>query len=500
MIRRWGRKGKWFSNVKKALSPDSTEKKDQKSNKSKKRWFGKQQLDLDSTSLENVTMQSPPPQPEEVKLIETTNEENQQAYSVPAVTAAVAEHAPITAQTSTEVFQQTKVNKYVGKSKEEVAAIKIQTAFRGYMARRALRALRGLFRLKSLMEGPTIKRQATHTLRCMQTLARVQSQIHTRRIRMSEENQALQRQLLHAKELEKLAVIMDFFSIFAMVMNLLKALWDFIGEEWDDSLQSKEQIEANMLNKFEAAVRRERALAYSFSHQQAWKNSSRPVNPMFMSGNPSWGWSWLERWMAAHPWESQSMTEKELNNDHSSVKSASPSITGGDISKSYARYQLNSDKLIPRESERPTKTTSLQLPSTPNKPAASTVARKLKSASPRSSIGGVDDESRSVASVQSDRSRRHSIAGSSVRDDGSLGSSPALPSYMVPTKSARAKSRSQNPSAAEMNGTPEKEKGSTGSAKKRLSYPPSPAKARRYSGPPKLESSLKEENSVAAGD
>ncbi|KAJ6742585.1 IQ-DOMAIN 5-RELATED [Salix viminalis] len=361
-----GRKGKWFSNVKKALSPDSTEKKDQKSNKSKKKWFGKQQLDLDSTSLENATMQSPPPQPEEVKLIETTNEENQHAYSVPVVTAAVAEHAPITAQTSTEVFQQTKVNKYVGKSKEEVAAIKIQTAFRGYMARRALRALRGLFRLKSLMEGPTIKRQATHTLRCMQTLARVQSQIHTRRIRMSEENQALQRQLLHAKELESLQ----------------------IGEEWDDSLQSKEQIEANMLNKFEAAVRRERALAYSFSHQQAWKNSSRPVNPMFMSGNPSWGWSWLERWMAAHPWESQSIDGRK-----------------------------NSIMTTHLESERPTKTTNLLLPSTPNKPAASTAARKLKSASPRSSIGGVDDESRSVTSVQSDRSRRHSIAGSSVRDD-----------------------------------------------------------------------------------
>ncbi|KAI5584985.1 hypothetical protein BDE02_06G117700 [Populus trichocarpa] len=476
-----GRKGKWFSSVKKALSPDSKEKKDQKSNKSKKKWFGKQQLDSDSTSLENVTMRSPPPpQPDEVKLIETTNEENQHTYSVPVVTAAVAEHAPITVQTTTEVFQPTKVNKYAGKSKEEVAAIKIQTAFRGYMARRALRALRGLFRLKSLMEGPTIKRQATHTLHCMQTLARVQSQIHTRRIRMSEENQALQRQLLHehAKEFESLQ----------------------IGEEWDDSLQSKEQIEAKMLNKFEAAVRRERALAYSFSHQQAWKISSRAVNPMFMSGNPSWGWSWLERWMAAHPWESRSMTEKELNNDHSSLKSASRSITGGDISKSYARYQLNSDKLTPRESERPTKTANLQFQSTPNKPAASTVARKLKSASPRSGIGGLDDESKSVVSVQSDHSRRHSIAGSFVRDDESLGSSPPLPSYMVPTESARAKSRLQNPLGAEMNGTPEKEKGSLGSAKKRLSYPPSPAKARRYSGPPKLESSLKAENSEAAGE
>lgn len=472
-----GRKGKWFSSVKKALSPDPKEKTDQKS---KKKWFGKQQLDSDSTSVENVTMLSPPPQPEEVKLIETTNEVNQHTFPVPVATAAVPEPAPTTVQTNIEAVQLTKVNKYAGKSKEEEAAIMIQTTFRGYMARRALRALRGLVRLKSLMEGPRIKRQATHTLRCMQTLARVQSQIHTRRIRMSEENQALQRQLLqkHAKELENFR----------------------IGEEWDDSLQSKEQIEASVLNKFEAASRRERALAYAFSHQQTLKNSSRSANPMFLNGNPSWGWSWLERWMAAHPWESRSLMEKEHNNDHSSVKSASRSITGGEISKSYARYQLNSDKLTPRESERPTKTTNLQSPSTPNKPAASTVARKLKSASPRSNIGGIEDDSRSMVSVQSDRSRRHSIAGSFVRDDESLGSSPALPSYMVPTQSARAKSRIHSLLGAEKDGTPEKEKGSSGHTKKRLSYPPSPAKGRRYSGPPKLESSLNARNSVAAGE
>lgn len=74
-----------------------------------------------------------------------------------------------------------------------------------FQARRALRALRGLVRLKSLIEGQSVKRQATTTLRCMQTLARVQSQIRARRIRMSEENQALQRQLQHKqeKELEK---------------------------------------------------------------------------------------------------------------------------------------------------------------------------------------------------------------------------------------------------------------------------------------------------------
>lgn len=84
-----------------------------------------------------------------------------------------------------------------------------------FQARRALRALRGLVRLKLLMEGSVVKRQAANTLKCMQTLARVQSQIRSRRIRMLEETQALQRQLLqkHAKELENLRV--SFFLLFA---------------------------------------------------------------------------------------------------------------------------------------------------------------------------------------------------------------------------------------------------------------------------------------------
>jgi hypothetical protein len=40
-----------------------------------------------------------------------------------------------------------------------------------------------------------------------------------------------------------------------------------MGEHWDDSTQSKEKIEASLVSKQEAAIRRERALAYAFSHQ-----------------------------------------------------------------------------------------------------------------------------------------------------------------------------------------------------------------------------------------
>ena len=209
------------------------------------------------------------------------------------------------------------------------------------------------------------------------------------------------------------------------------------------------------------------------------------MNPLFMDpNNPSWGWSWLERWMAARPWEGRGTTEKEQNNDLF-LKSARSNF-GGEISKAYARYQLNLDKQSPKASQKPSQTSSLLSPSTP-KPA-SIPARKLKSASPRSSVVGPDDDTRSMVSVQSERNRRHSIAGSLVRDDESLASSPSLPSYMVPTKSARAKTRLQSPLGLEANGTPEK--GPIASTKKRLSYPLSPARPRRHSDPPKVDSSI----------
>lgn len=446
-----GRKGNWFSSVKKAFGPESKEKKGQKSNKSDKKWFGKDKSPVSSSSpSEIVTVPHPLlPPPEEVKPIEV---ETTDSYSVALATAAAAEAAVAAAQAAAEVVRLTSVNRFPGKSKEEVAAIKIQTVFRGFMARRALRALRGLVRLKSLVQGPFVKRQTANALRCMQTVARVQSQIQSRRIRMSEENQALQRQLLQkrAKELASLR----------------------IGEEWDDSLQSKEQIEANLLSKYEAAMRRERALAYSFSHQQSWKKSTRPSTLMFMDpSNPHWGWSWLERWMSA---------EKDLNNDHSSVKSATLSTAGGEITKSYARHLLNADKPSPTSTPTPNHHSIHKSLST-----SQSKARKLKPESPRGRMLTPDDDSKSVFSMQSDLNRRHSIAGSSVRDDESLASSPAFPSYMAPTKSAKAKLQTESPLGLE-NRAPEK--GSVGSAKKRLSFPASTARPRRHSGPPRVES------------
>ncbi|KAL1554329.1 protein IQ-DOMAIN 1-like [Salvia divinorum] len=461
-----GRKGNWLSSVKKAFSPNS--KKSKRAQKSNNVSFENEKPIVSADSPKQETTEEshphPPPPLEDVKFEEVEDEQTRHAYSVAVASAAAAEAAVAAAQAAAEVVRLTTVSQFAGKSAEEVAAIKIQTAFRGYQARRALRALRGLVRLKSLVDGPTVKRQTGNTLKCMQTLSRVQSQIQSRRLRMLEENRALQRQLLQkrAKELESLRM----------------------GEEWDDSLQSKEQIEANMLHKYEAAMRRERALAYSYTHQQTWKKSARSPNLLFMDPtNPHWGWSWLERWMAARPWETPSAADKDLNNDRSSIKSGGNG-TVGEVTKSFARHQLNSE--ISPSSPASQKPPSHPSPATPlSKAVSSSVAsRKLKPSSPKGNGMSQEEDSRSIFSIQSERNnRRHSIAGSSVRDDESLASSSSVPSYMVMTQSAKAKSRLPSPLGLE-NGTTTPEKGS---AKKRLSFPASPARPRRHSGPPRVE-------------
>ncbi|XP_073122953.1 protein IQ-DOMAIN 2-like [Henckelia pumila] len=464
----------WFLSVKKALSADSEEKKAKSANKSKRKWFGKEKP-LASSSPIPDTVEASYPHPlralEDDKPAEVENEPSNNAYTVSVDTSSDVEDVA-----AEEVVQPQTVTRFAGKSEEEVAAIKVQTAFRGYLARRALRALRGLVRLKSLVDGPIVKRQTANTLKCMQSLSRVQTQIQARRLRMLEENRALQRQLLQkrAKELESLRM----------------------GEEWDDSLQSKEQIEASLLQKYEATMRRERALAYSFTHQQTWKKSAKSSNLLFMDPtNPHWGWSWLERWMADRPLETQSSVDKDLNTDDVSTKSVNlGTASGGEITKSFARHQLNS--------ENPSSPSNKKLPSTRQSPAtppsktikSSIPARKVKSASPKVSAITQDDDSKSTVSAQSERNRRHSIAGSTVRDDESLASSMSVPSYMASTKSAKAKSKLPSPLGIDNGNTPEK--GSAGTAKKRLSYPPSPARPGRQSGPSKIDTSSIGDNNV----
>ncbi|XP_037419738.1 protein IQ-DOMAIN 1-like [Triticum dicoccoides] len=66
---------------------------------------------------------------------------------------------------------------------EGAAAVRIQASFRGYLARTALCALRGIVKLQALVRGQLVRKQAKATLRCMQALLAAQSQLRAQRMR-----------------------------------------------------------------------------------------------------------------------------------------------------------------------------------------------------------------------------------------------------------------------------------------------------------------------------
>ncbi|XP_020105910.1 protein IQ-DOMAIN 31-like isoform X1 [Ananas comosus] len=69
--------------------------------------------------------------------------------------------------------------------REEHAAVKAQAAFRGYLARRAFRALKDAVRLQALIRGHLVRRQAIATLRAMHAIVQFQALFRGRSVRRS---------------------------------------------------------------------------------------------------------------------------------------------------------------------------------------------------------------------------------------------------------------------------------------------------------------------------
>ncbi|KAL3650479.1 Protein of unknown function (DUF4005) [Castilleja foliolosa] len=110
---------------------------------------------------------------------------NKHAIAVAAATAAVAEAALAAAQAAAEVVRLTSGGGRSGRGSGDrptvVAAVKIQSAFRAYLARRALKALKGLVKLQALVRGHIVRKQSADMLRRMQAMARIQARASAHR-------------------------------------------------------------------------------------------------------------------------------------------------------------------------------------------------------------------------------------------------------------------------------------------------------------------------------
>ncbi|KAD5803602.1 hypothetical protein E3N88_14962 [Mikania micrantha] len=309
------------------------------------------------------------------------------------------------------------------------SAIIIQAAYRGYMARKSYRALRGLVRLQGVVKGQNVKRQTVNAMKQMQLLVRVQTQIQSRRIQMLE-NDALERQAnKNDKDIESSQGKLTF-------SNLLQ-----IGDEnWDDSVITKEEREARLQRKMKAVIKRERAMAYAYSHQ-LWKSTPKSAQtslPEIRSGGFPWWWNWLDRQLP-----SDETTPTPPRPNHGPKASPRPP------SRTHKQNDFSFENLrtpTPNSSKSPLPTQARPL-MTPTRTPPSTTPNLMKHYRSKGSAAG---------------------SPYPLKDDDSLMSCPpfSAPNYMSPTVSAKAKAR---PTSSHKDRPPSSAASET--SKRRFSFP-----------------------------
>ncbi|KAG8476431.1 hypothetical protein CXB51_033316 [Gossypium anomalum] len=358
-----------------------------------------------------------------------------------AIAVAAAEAAVATAQAAVEIVRlSSRPSNYANvREHYHYAAIVIQTAFRGYLARRALRALKGLVKLQALVRGHNVRRQAKLALKCMQSLVRVQDRVlDQQRARLSHEGYRRKSMFDETNALWETRYLQDIRRRKSMSRDM-----SCTTDEWDDRPQTSEEIEALLLTKKEAALKREKALAYAFSNQ-IWRSSRNPSAEDEKEVEERT--KWLDRWMATKQWDNNNRVSTDKRDTIKTVEIDSYKL------QSYSSPTIR----------RPHSFSLNQFPPTPS--PCKTKPLQVRSASPRCL-----KEEKYYTSAANTPILASTYCTTNGMSRYVNGTATTVPNYMAATESAKAKARSQS-TPRQRPSTPERERGGS-LVKKRLSYP-----------------------------
>ncbi|KAF3626964.1 putative clustered mitochondria protein-like isoform X1 [Capsicum annuum] len=347
-------------------------------------------------------------------------------------------------------------------NKQHSAAVLIQTAFRGYLARRALIALKGIVKLQALIRGQNVRKQAKMTLKCMQALLRVQARVREQRARLSHDGGRR--------------------SMFAETTNLWdsKYLHDIrdrkarsrdgssIADDWRDCPRSLLELESMLQARKEASFKREKSLAHVFTQQvlDEMDVGSEERNERELEETSNW----LDEWMSSKQWNASSRGSFDRRDSIKTVEMDTPkpySNMAPNARRSHHSSPLHRQASTPhytansphRQRTSHYNYSAIQPPATP--PPCQPKPLQVRPTSPRKSQSTANTPCLRSTSRSNSIMSRYSTSGNDA-------AAPSVPNYMAATESAKARIRSQS-TPKQRPSTPERER--AGSVKKRLSYP-----------------------------
>ncbi|XP_020086241.1 protein IQ-DOMAIN 14-like isoform X2 [Ananas comosus] len=272
------KKKSWLDQLKKFFGSDSKAKQEKKGRRI--RWLFGRLMSKNSPPL------PPPPLEKESEIRKAEEEQSKHALAVAVATAAAAEAAVAAAQAAAQVVRLTGDRSSYNWSRE-IAAIKIQSAFRGFLARKALRALKGLVKLQALVRGQAVRRKTTIALEGLESLMRIQTHACASRANPGHNFPVYKSRDSNQRKMKESADIEE-------------------GKErsWDGSILSKEEINSILRKRELAALKRERALEYASSYQER-RNARRQLVPREELNDLNHRWMWLEQWVGSQPLDTE---------------------------------------------------------------------------------------------------------------------------------------------------------------------------------------------------